>query len=392
MSFVWFLFLFLCAGTADILPAPRRGATRGILFVVPGLNEDGLRSIVSNPQGSFSAITTSGDAYADERTLGMEIATGRGALENGHSIADSWIGSGRAVGAVTTSCILDPMITPFFMPYTASLPEAAQRVPAIAHLPRVWLGGRAANLRAMNLGKPPYCIANNTQALRGCAQKPPAGALYGTFGDMQSIFARRCMYVPADGPSLADMTAAAINELQGNDDGWFLAVYANDVDRAGHAMSVEKRSKALASIKQSIDVVQNMFATKNGLNFVFTIVSPYETGGFNGTAYTSAVHSGSGAVYTSAGAAVEPLEETTGFLGPRNIAGIFAPGLSAAFDAHPLSFIIQKKPETVRNKEPRIAWIFLGSLSTVLLVAVSYAINSFSSSIKKSSKLKRTVG
>lgn len=392
MRRVFIYFLILAVAAADIVPTPRRGARFGALLIVPGLDKESLRSVLSTNEGAFYSAVTSGAALDDERVLGMEIATGRGVLENAHSVADSWTRNGRAVGLVTTSCVLDPMITPFAMPYTASLQEASQQVTSIAHSPRVWVGGRAANLRAMNLGRPPYCVANNTALFKKCATSPPAGGLYGMFGDPQSLFARRCMFVPADGPSAADLARAAIHELDGNDQGWFFVFYMNDMDRAGHAMSVSKRQKALRAIRDVAAVMQDTFAQKNWTDVLMTVFSPYETGGFNGSGYTSAVHAGAGGLYVRAGATAEAIEEVQGMIGPRNVAGLFSPGMAVTIDDHPLSFIIQEKTRSIENKEPRFAWIFLGSLCTVLLVAVSYAINAFSSNIKKTTKLRQTVG
>lgn len=391
MKRTWCFFLLFVSSRASILPLPRRGARVGALVIVPGFNARAIQQIVNGTglNGTVYPMRAEGDAYENERVLGVEIATAHDYFGFAPSISDAWVSAGRSVGIVTSSCVLDSVITPFVMPAVESIEIAAREVRALAHPPRVWLGGRGGALEPQNLGRPPYCLALNETELDACAQQAPVGALYGEFGSAASVFARRCQFVPNNGPSIAKMSRDGIKELRGNEGGWFLVVYMNEADRAGHANSVSKMTDAIARATAAVREIADEFARANWTDAVLVIASPYDTGGFDGTNFSSALHVGDGALFAHVGSSVAPHAAPDKAYGPRDVAGFFVPGLSAVADAHPLSFIIHDKPRSIRNSEPRLAWIFLGSLCTVLLVAVSYAINAFSVNVKKTAKLRQ---
>jgi hypothetical protein len=389
MKWVALLALLLCAPRADA-NVPRRGVRHAALVVAPGLNEAGwARAAAGRPEmlAMRKHALVSGpdeDLFFSEHALGFELATGcahappasRSAPETLFAV---WRAAGRATAAVTSSCLLSPLLAPFAVSSAAdgSLENALALLKG-AETPLVWLGGRAGALDPRTAGDGvPKCVAENATQLAACVARADAAEhVVGAFGDPASVFARRCMFLPAGAPSAADLVRAAVAALdaKARAEGWFLLVELNGVDRAAHANDTAKMARALDEVGEVVAALRARLAGADGEG-ALAVTGGYDAGGFDGAAFASVTHvAGGSGVLRSAGARLEEAELPEPAR-VRDVAAMFSPaiGCAAAYKA-PLG---RHNTLTISFGSP-LALVAVGTALAVTILLVSVFIYRFS--------------
>ena len=82
---------------------------------------------------------------------------------------------------------------------------------------------------------------------------------------------------PAVLPTLAEMTAAALTMLEGDEDGFFLMVEGGTIDWAGHANHLERSVYETVGFERAFEVVEAWAAAHPGTLIIVT--ADHETGG-----------------------------------------------------------------------------------------------------------------
>ena len=85
------------------------------------------------------------------------------------------------------------------------------------------------------------------------------------------------IYLDADQPTLAEMTAAAIRALDGSDEGFFLMVEGSKVDSGGHNNNIVEAVSEYIAFDEAFKVALD-FAIENG-NTVVIVAPDHDTGG-----------------------------------------------------------------------------------------------------------------
>ncbi|MGY1703605.1 alkaline phosphatase [Geodermatophilus sp. SYSU D00697] len=179
--------------------------------------------------------------------------------------------AGLATGLVTTSQVTDATPAAFF----SSVPDRdAQEDVARQYLqdtgPSVVLGGGAAHWRSGDL--------LGAARQQGYAAVTDAAGLAAADGDrLLGLFADEELYgEPAD-VSLAQMTAAALDRLSADPDGFFLLVEEEGVDSASHENAGAGLLAAMRALDDAVQVVRDHVAAHPDTLLVVT--GDHETGG-----------------------------------------------------------------------------------------------------------------
>lgn len=376
---------------------PRRGVRRAAAVVVPGLNEAAFaRMVAKRPELALlelnAAMRTPPDspAFDHAHALGLELATGCPAARAPGRVTlfDVWRGAGRAVGAATTSCLLDPTLAPLAV--STETGGALERAAALARgagaTPDVWLGGRSAGLDAASLGRPPRCAPAEAAALAACAAPAaPRRPVVGLFGDPTSLFARRCQFVTATGPSATQMATAGALALEKQPAGWLFVLLLHGVDRAAHANSTAALDAALEEAGATLAALAAHFDRDRWDGAALLLVSPYDCGEFEGGLFGGApFHSSTLPGLLRARAPGGALDLGNATLAPADFARLLSPGLNPACNAPDTravalssmagslaALVPHPRPAAASPSPAAVALLVSGAAGCVLLIAGS---------------------
>jgi alkaline phosphatase len=121
-----------------------------------------------------------------------------------------------------------------------------------------------------------YSFVDNAEELEDV--DPPEGKLVGLFGGMQNLtyVLERELNGAFDEPTLAEMTAKAIEVLSSDQDGFFMMVEGGAIDWLSHYRDVAGTAAEIAAFDQAVQVALD-FATADGETLV-VVTADHETG------------------------------------------------------------------------------------------------------------------
>ena len=178
--------------------------------------------------------------------------------------------AGRATGLVTTSQVTDASAAAFFsnVPDRDQQDEIARQYVEDTQ-PDVVLGGGAAHWSA-------DLVAAAEQ--EGYTHVTDADELAAANGDrLLGLFADEEMFVAEPAVPLADMTAAALDVLSRDPDGFFLFVEEEGVDAMSHANDGERMLEAMRSLEEAVRVAREYVAVHPGTLLIVT--GDHDSGG-----------------------------------------------------------------------------------------------------------------
>lgn len=167
---------------------------------------------------------------------------------NGTFIASA-LSASTSTGIVSDSCATDPTAAAFFAT-AASRYDVKTLATALRRSSLLVEFGAASRPLACPAG--PCCASDRAGMARALRDCPPGERLVGLFGDMRSALAGECGLL--DGPSLTDMTTAALARLRAVERGRpaFLVVAGDRIDAAAHAGDAAAVAAGLADFAGAV--------------------------------------------------------------------------------------------------------------------------------------------
>ncbi|MGY1643526.1 alkaline phosphatase [Geodermatophilus sp. SYSU D00703] len=178
-------------------------------------------------------------------------------------------GAGLATGLVTTSEVTDATPAAFF----STTPDRD----AHGEIARQYLQGTGPSV-VLGGGGDRWADLIGSAQERGVTLVRDRAGLAPAGGDrLLGLFAGGALYEDPAGPSLAEMTAAALARLSADPDGFFLLVEEEGVDEAGHENAGDRLLAAMRSLDDAVQVVRDHVTTHP--DTLLVVAGDHETGG-----------------------------------------------------------------------------------------------------------------
>jgi alkaline phosphatase len=284
-----------------------------ILFVVDGMGPEQI-ALARAMKGSPLAVDqipwqTEGTLDTSSLEGVTDSAAGATALASGAETNNGWLGMvptadggaasvptaleaaearGKATGLVSDSYITDA--TPAaFAAHVSSRSETTSIATQMADRQIEFLlgGGLRQGSVGPLLDRPGVSYVDDVTEMKAYAAGGGAGPVYGFFDSWNMVYDldREEEGVAGIDPTLPEMTAAALQVLSRDGDGFFLMVEGGLVDWAGHARDAASMGVEMIETDQAVKVAYEWAAARTDTLIVFT--ADHETGDFDMTSRTN---------------------------------------------------------------------------------------------------------
>jgi alkaline phosphatase len=284
-------------------PAPAANPKNVILFIGDGM---GPEQVEIGRRVKGSALFIDGIPWGAIGTLDTDSlegvtdsAAGATALATGHETNNGWLSMiptepeptavetvleraedrGKATGLFSTGDLPDATAGAFAAHVTdrGEDEEVARQMHEQGS--EFLLGGRGGGAVAPLEGQPGVTYVRNVSELNAYAAGPGSGPVYGLIGVQTMAYAIDREEEGAVGkhPTIADGTAAAIDVLSDDPDGFFLMVEAGQIDWAGHSRDGAWTAAEVLAFDAAIETAYDWAEGRNDTLIVVT--ADHETGG-----------------------------------------------------------------------------------------------------------------
>lgn len=300
--FVTFLGLVLCFSvTAPFAEESANAAPRNIIFFIgDGMGPEQVKAgsyFVAGTTGALSfesfpvksKVTThsANNEVTDSAAAGSAMATGHkvdnyvissatpGDGKPLETLVEFFQKKGKSTGIVTSDTLVGA--TP------GSFGAHARTRGDVAIIGRCYIektkpdvlmgGGIPREVSAEDAAKAGYTVVQNAQELKALDTEK-AGKVAGLFGDGPLPFELDGL---GDMPHLSEITAAALNILDNDPDGFFIMIEGAKIDHAGHENNLAKNVRETAEFSKSVQVALDW--ARDRKDTLIIVTADHETGG-----------------------------------------------------------------------------------------------------------------